>query len=188
MNKKILILSLMCSFVFISCSNQKEINKDRKQNKVYKWEDYYNSEEYPGGEDFYREITLKEFPDTTLVWSDMSIMAEENGIKKGLFFGMPIMNVYFTDLNNDEYPEICASVCFGSGIIDEHIEVYDLKNDKKYTLCERMRYDYRAVMKDDELLIEKRPYSPYLVTGPDDCEVGKLVIKNDELKFIGLAI
>lgn len=183
MKKKIIILSLVCCLIFVSCNNKNVVKNDWKQDNVYKWEDFYDSGEYPGGEDFYRELKLEEFPDITLIWSNMSIMAEENGIKKSLLWGMPIMNAYFTDLNNDEYPEICASVYFGSGIIDEHIEVYDLKNDKGYTLCERMQYDYRAVMKNDELLVEKRPF---MTEKTGDCEIGRLVIENDELKFVNI--
>lgn len=173
------LLIVSCLFL-TSCSQSKEIQNDWEQNKVYKWNDYYKSAEYPD-EDFESELMLEDFPDVMFKWTEFSVTAIENGNEKGLISGMPVFSVYFTDLTNDGFPEICSTVMFGSGICDTHIEVFDYKNDKKYGLCERMAYDYNLIMKDDELLAEKRPYFYY---EDDRTETGKLIIEDDILKFI----
>lgn len=183
MRKSIIIITLLSCLFLISCSKENMIKNDWEQNKVYKWGDYFNSKEHPGGEDFYLNMTLDKFPDITFEWKDYSITSTENGNKKGLISGMPIMNAYFTDLNDDGYPELCTSVYFGSGIIDMHIEVYDIKNDKSYTLCERMEYDYRLIMENDELLAKK---ILFVQEETDNGEIGKIVIENDILKFVGI--
>lgn len=166
--------------VITSCSQNKKIQNNWEQNKVYKWNDYYKSDEFPN-EDFESELMLEDFPDVTFKWTELSVKAIENGNEKGLILGMPVLSVYFTDLTNDGFPEICSTVMFGSGICDIHIEVFDYKNDKKYGLCEVMSYDYNLIMKDDELLAEKRPYHNY---EDDKVETGKLIIEDDILKFI----
>ncbi len=165
--------------ILTSCSQNKKVHGDWEQNKVYKWNDYYKSNEC-FSVDFESELMLDVFPDVKFKWTRLSVTAEENGIEKGLISGMPVLNVYFTDLTNDGFPEICSTVNFGSGIIDSHIEVYDLKNDKKYTLWERMEYDYNLIMENDELLVEKRPY---ICNEDYSAETGKLIMEDDMLKF-----
>lgn len=105
----------------------------------------------------------------------------KNVSEKELVSGMPVLSVYFTDLTDDGFPEICSTVMLGSGICDVHIEVCDYKNDRRYILIERMQYDYNLIMKDNELLAEKRPYSYY---GDDTVETGKIIIEDGLLKFI----
>lgn len=180
MKHKVFYWSFVSCLILTSCSQSKKIQNNWEQNKVYKWNDYCKSDEYPN-EDFESELMLEDFPDVTFKWTEFSVTAIENGNEKGLISGMPVLSVYFTDLTNDGFPEICSTVMCGSGICDVHIEVFDYKNDKKYTLWERMSYDYNLIMKDDELLAEKRPYNYY---GDDNVETGKLVIEDDILKFI----
>ncbi len=176
--KRISCLLISAFLLLTSCSQNKEVHNNWEQNKVYKWNDYCKIGS--PDEDFEEELKLEDFPDVTFKLTKGSVTATENGNEKGLISGMPVLSVYFTDLTNDGFPEICSTVRFGSGIIDTHIEVFDYKNDKKYVLSERMSYDYNLIMKDNELLIEKRPYGYY---GDDNVETGRLIIEDDILKF-----
>lgn len=180
MKQRILFLLISAFLLLTSCSQNKEIQTNWEQNKVYKWSDYFKNSEYPD-EDFEEEIMISDFPDVTFKWTEFSVKAIENGNEKGLISGMPVLSVYFTDLTNDGFPEICSTVMCGSGIVDSHIEVFDYKTNKLYTLWERMLYDYNLIMENNELLVEKRPYFYY---GDDTVETGKLIIEDDVLKFV----
>lgn len=172
MKHRILFPLISAFLLLTSCSQTKEIQNDWK-NEVYEWDAYPE-------EDSEEEITISNFPDVTFKWTLGKITATENGNEKELIWGMPVMNVYFTDLTNDGFPEICSTVMVGSGICDMHIEVYDYKNDKQYVLAERMLYDYNLIVKDNELLAEKRPY----YYEDDTVETGNIVIEDDVLKFV----
>ncbi|MCM1133924.1 MAG: hypothetical protein NC340_10700 [Ruminococcus flavefaciens] len=178
MKHRILFPLISAVLLLTSCSQIEEIQTDREQNKVYKWDAYPDEED---DEDFEAEIIISDFPDVTFKWTDFSVTATENGNEKELIWGMPVMDVYFTDLTNDGFPEICSTVMVGSGICDMHIEVYDYKNDKQYVLAERMLYDYNLIMKDDELLARRSPYGYY---GNGTVETGKMAIEDDVLKFV----
>jgi hypothetical protein len=96
-----------------------------------------------------RELTLPEFPNVQFTGSAASVTT---GTVE-LFSGMPIWNVYLADLTNDGKPEFCATVSFGSGIVDTHILVYDYAKGKTYTLSDRMSYDYRLSLEDGNQLL-----------------------------------
>lgn len=145
------------------------------QNKVYQWG------EYPFEEDFELKLELAEFPDTVFIWRENTIYAYENGQERGLVEGMPLLNAYFTDLNGDGYPELCTTVAFGSGIVDEHIIVYDYHNDKAYTLWDRMEFDYILFSEDGELYVMKLSYDRDSRYGDSEAVVGGLAIENGEL-------
>jgi beta-lactamase regulating signal transducer with metallopeptidase domain len=95
------------------------------------------------------ELKLPEFPNEKFIGSADSVMA---GTAE-LFSGMPIWNVYLADLTNDGKPEFCATVSFGSGIVDTHILVYDYAAGKMYTLWNRGYYDYRLSLEDGNRLL-----------------------------------
>jgi len=114
-----------------------------------KWLDYYGDEQMPWGES--KELTLSEFSGVTFKWTPEKVTA--NG--KDLFFGMPVWNVFLADLTNDGKPELCATVSFGSGIVDTHVIVYDYINGKTYALQDRMMYDYFLSVDDGTKLIGK---------------------------------
>ena len=78
------------------------------------------------------------------------------------------------------------TVSFGSGIVDEHIIVYDLRNEKEYTLWERMEYDYVLFMENGELFVRKNDYEKSISSFWEDHigEKGKLRIENNELVFV----
>lgn len=117
-----------------------------------KWLDYFNDEELPWGA--IKELTLPEFPGVTFKWSSEKVTSGD----KVLFQGMPVWNVYLTDLTNDGKPEFCATVSFGSGIVDNHIIVYDYAADKMYQLADRMHYDYYLSMEEGEIIVTQTEY------------------------------
>ena len=96
-------------------------------------------------------LALEAFPDASLYADVMHIYSMENDEKNTILAGMPVRNVYLSDLTGDGKPEFCASVYWGSGVIDSHIVVYDYVEKKEYTLWERGTYDYRLEMENHTL-------------------------------------
>lgn len=74
-----------------------------------KWLDYYHDDNLPWNDSI--NIALPEFAGVTFTWTSEKVTA--NGIE--LFQGMPVWNVYLTDLTNDGKPEFCATASMGSG-------------------------------------------------------------------------
>lgn len=122
------------------------------QYETQKWLDYFMDDELPWDES--KELTLPEFPGVTFTWTSEKVTAGE----KELFWGMPVWNVYLADLTNDGKPEFCATISFGSGIIDNRIIVYDYAADKEYQLADRMYYDYYLFMQDGRLTATQTDY------------------------------
>ena len=124
---------------------------------VVQWLDYYN--DFEGFSwDNTKEITVAAFPGVTFRWTAGSVEAVENGKTRTLFAGMPVWSVYFTDLTGDGKPELVATVSFGSGIVDEHIIVYDYVSKQSYVLWDRMQFDFHLYTVDGALYVGKTPY------------------------------
>jgi hypothetical protein len=117
-----------------------------------KWLDYLWDDELPW--EVSKELTLPEFPGVTFTWTSEKVTAGD----KELFWGMPVWNVYLADLTNDGKPEFCATISFGSGIIDTRIIIYDYVSDKTYQLADRMYYDYYLSMQDGRLMATQTDY------------------------------
>ena len=117
-----------------------------------KWLDYYLDETLPWDDSL--DLTIPEFPDVTFTWTSEKITA--NDVE--LLWGMPVWNVYLTDLTNDGKPEICATVSIGSGISDTRVIVYDYVNSKEYQLADRMEYDYYLTFEDGKVLVTQCEY------------------------------
>lgn len=124
--------------------------------KVLQWLDYFYSSDMPW--DGTKEITHDAFPNVTFRWTAGSVEAIENGKTRTLFSGMPVWSVYFADLTGDGKPELIATVSFGSGIVDEHIVVYDYANKQSYVLWDRMQFDFHLYTVDGALYVGKTPY------------------------------
>ncbi len=148
-----------------------------------KWLDYYYDEQMPwdGGE----EITLPEFPDVTFKWTSGTVTAITGGKERELFMGMPVWSVYFADINGDALPEICATVSFGSGMVDDRVIVYDIANDTGYFLNDRGYYDYTLSLENGRLLVTQTLHSE---RGLEERQAvsGELAIQNGELVAIGI--
>ena len=116
------------------------------------WLDYFGTDEMPRNES--KELTLTEFPGVTFKWTAEKVTAG----KKELFRGMPVWNVYLTDLTNDGKPEFCSTVSLGSGIIDNRVIVFDYVTDKEYQLSDRMYYDYFLKLDNGKLMVTQTDY------------------------------
>lgn len=159
----ILAAVLVCAAVavcFLTMPKKGDAPETKASTPVTKWLDYYeNSGEMPWGGA--KEITLDDFPNVTFRWTVGSVEAIENGKTRTLFTGMPVWNVYFADMNGDGKPELIATVSFGSGIVDEHIVVYDYASKQSYTLWDRMQFDYHLFNAENiaqPLYVGKTPY------------------------------
>lgn len=117
------------------------------------WLDYYLDGNLPWDKSI--DLSLPEFPSATFTWTAEKITANGND----LIWGMPVWNVYLTDLTNDGKPEFCATVSFGSGIVDTRVVVYDYAKRQEYQLADRMHYDYHLSMTDGKLMVTKTDYS-----------------------------
>jgi hypothetical protein len=147
-----------------------------------KWLDYYQNEQMPW--DGSEEITLPEYPGVTFKWTTGKVTAQDSNGVKELFGGMPIWNVYLADLNGDELPEFCATISYGSGLVDTRIVVYDYANETQYDLSDRMFYDYALSLENGRLMVTQKPY----IGANDGASLGygELAIIDGELTAIGI--
>ncbi|MDE6780217.1 MAG: hypothetical protein K2J40_01975 [Ruminococcus sp.] len=182
MNYRILILIISLCCLVASCDKNKQVQDSFDNSKVYQWADYSDAEEFPFNEDFELKIKLDVFPDTEFIWTDR-ISAYTDGKESVLVEGTPVLNAFFTDLNNDGFPELCSSVMFGYGMCDEHIIVCDYRNGQNYCLWDRGEYDYTLFSENDELYVKKSPYGWWLEESSEPYETGRLAIENSLLIF-----
>ncbi len=126
------------------------------------------------------EINLPEFPDVTFRWYPEKIEAVTSDGITPLYTGMPIWNAYFCDLTGDGLPELCSTISWGSGMIDNRIIVYDYANGASYTLADRGNYDYTLWLNDSDgqLYADKKLYN-----SEEKVSTGRLRIANGFLKI-----
>ncbi len=80
--------------------------------------------------------------------------------EKPLIDGMPVWNVYLAALTGDRLPELCATVSFGSGIVDTRVIVCDYADGGRlYELSDRMRYDYALSLENGRLTVTQSAYN-----------------------------
>ena len=144
-----------------------------------KWFDYLDtpSEMQWDGQ---MEANIPEFPDVTFRWTYGEMMAVTGNEITSLYTGMPIWNAYFYDLTGDGLPELCSSISWGSGMIDNRIIVYDYANGASYTLADRGNYDYTLWLNDSDgqLYADKKLYN-----SEEKVSTGRLRIANGFLKI-----
>ncbi|MBR5682362.1 MAG: hypothetical protein IKW96_03640 [Ruminococcus sp.] len=168
----------------------KPVKIDVSGDSVYCWRNFWNSADRYNYGNFSEKRIISAFPDVVFSWKghEYTISVEKNGTQITSISGMPVWNAYFTDINGDGSPELCMTVSFGSGIIDEHIIVYDLRNEKEYTLWDRMEYDYILFMENNELFVRKTDYESVSNSNWAENmsmgENGRLRIENDKLVFV----
>ena len=155
------------------------------------WLDYLNSPESLPWDDSI-ETQLPEFPEVTFRWTPSAVSAiTDSGdpmlLSGELFGGMPVYNVYFCDLNGDGFREICATVCFGSGMIDTRVQVFDYKHLGFHELSDRGVRDYSLHMEDGRLWAVEREYpdGQVLRAGPLVMAESGLDIQNE---FTGISL
>ena len=64
-------------------------------------------------------------------------------------------SIYLTDLTGDGYDELCIGASFGSGVIHEHVFVYDAATGEE--LLELGGHDYRYFLRDGWLCVWQKP-------------------------------
>ena len=156
-------------------------------NSVIKWFDYT---ENPSAMDDESTINLPIYPDVTFSYNQAQIIASkpfdtsELTNHTILITGMPIWNAYFADLTGDDYPEICATYTFGSGIIDSRIIIYDYAKGSSYELSDRGYFDFnlRFNEADGYLYVDKTKYNT-----DELVETGRLVFKNNSIQIEGFS-
>lgn len=143
-------------------------------NSVIEWFDYLETPDEMKW-DGSLEISLTEFPDVTFRWTYGEMLAVKGSKSTSLYTGMPIWNAYFCDLTGDGLPELCSTISWGSGMIDNRVTIYDYANGASYELSDRGYFDFtlRFHEADGYLYVDKRKYNT-----DELVETGRLVFKN----------
>ena len=95
--------------------------------------------------------TLDAFPGVTFRWRQEQMTAVTDEETTPLYSGMPIWSVYFADLTGDGLPELCSTVSYGSGIVDDRVIIYDYAGGASYTLEDSGEYDYVLALENGQL-------------------------------------
>ena len=129
------------------------------------------------------EINLPEFPEVTFRWYPEKIEAVTSDGITPLYTGMPIWNAYFCDLTGDGLPELCSTLSFGSGMIDNRVIIYDYGNGVSHTLEDRGNYDYTLRLNDSDgrLYAEQKIYNSeeLVASGPLVFQDGRFRIEGN---------
>lgn len=171
-------LCLALSMLLTSCGKESvsESSEASKPDSVIKWFDCLNGDEMVW--DGVREYTLDEFSGVTFRWHPEQLEAVTDRESVPLYNGMPIWSVYFYDLTGDGNPELCSTLSFGSGMIDNRIMIYDYAGGASYELSDRGNFDYVLNMQEDSLVVEKRVYMQDKLI-----ESGELLFLNDTIQI-----
>ena len=152
-------------------------------NSVIEWFDYLETPDEMKW-DGSLEISLTEFPDVTFRWTYGEMLAVKGSKSTSLYTGMPIWNAYFCDLTGDGLPELCSSISWGSGMIDNRVIIYDYANGARYELSDRGYFDFtlRFNEADGYLYVDKKKYNT-----DELVETGRLVFKNNCIQIEGFS-
>ena len=152
-------------------------------NSVIEWFDYLETLDEMKW-DGSLEISLTEFPDVTFRWTYGEMLAVKGSKSTSLYTGMPIWNAYFCDLTGDGLPELCSSISWGSGMIDNRVIIYDYANGVSYELSDRGYFDFtlRQDHQDGRLYVDKTKYHT-----DELVETGRLVFKNHCIQIEGFS-
>lgn len=166
----LLVCSAVCLLALSGCGKRALVgtkaaeSADTRAYAARSWVDFI------GGEmpwDASLTLELPEFPGVVFTWTPEKVTARAGGEETVLFAGMPVWNVFLCDLTQDGLPDFCATVSFGSGMVDNHIVVYDYSTNATYTLWDRGEYDYALTLGNDGWpLVVKTAYGgDYTITG-----------------------
>lgn len=171
--KKFFVPIFLAAFAFTICScSDAPVQSRFTENYAEKWFDYY------GGNIIYDEsqtLELMEFPNTVFHYDGLNVTAESERYEILMFSGMPIYNVYLSDLTGDGLPEFCSAVSIGFGIIDYRIIVYDYSSSTEYQLSDRFHSNYFLTLEDGLLTVHQIPI------GEVEDVSGRLVLRDGEL-------
>lgn len=147
---------------------------------VTKWFDYLEIPDEMKWDDSI-DINLPEFPDVTFRWSYGEVVAVKGNEITSLYTGMPIWSTYFCDLTGDGLPELCSTISWGSGMIDNRVMIYDYANGASYSLEDRGVSDYtlRQDESDGQLYVDKTAH-----VGGGLLSTGRLVLEDNCLQVL----
>ncbi len=173
-----IIICFALSMLLTGCEKTpvSESGEPSNSNSVIKWFDCLNGDEMSS--DGIREYNLDEFSGVTFRWHYVELEAVTDEEIVTLYTGMPIWSVYFYDLTGDGNPEICSTISYGSGMIDNRIIIYDYTSGISYELSDRGNFDYVLNMQGDSLVVEKRVYMQ-----DELVESGELVFLDDTIQI-----
>ena len=152
-------------------------------NSVIEWFDYLETPDEMKW-DGSLEISLTEFPDVTFRWTYGEMLAVKGSKSTSLYTGMPIWNAYFCDLTGDGLPELCSTISWGAGMVDNRVTIYDYANGARYELSDRGYFDFtlRFNEADGYLYVDKKKYNT-----DELVETGRLVFKNNCIQIEGFS-
>ncbi len=105
-------------------------------------------------------ITLPEYPGLHISARGATVSIYDAGGQTDVIIGTPFDNIYLCDVTGDGKRDICATVSYGSGMVDLHIEVYDIAKGQRTAIWDRGETDYRLQVKDFQLWVQSKPYVP----------------------------
>ena len=164
-------------------STGETFKSDNRAAAVTKWFDYLETPDEMKW-DGSLEISLTKFPDASFRWTSGEMLAVKGSKSTSLYTGMPIWNAYFCDLTGDGLPELCSSISWGSGMIDNRVIIYDYANGVSYELSDRGYFDFtlRQDHQDGRLYVDKTKYHT-----DELVETGRLVFKNHCIQIEGFS-
>ena len=179
----VVLAVIVCVFVAVCFLTNPVTKNNGTDGTVTEWFDYLE----PPDEmvwDGRLEINLPEFPDVTFRWTYGEMMAVTGNEITSLYTGMPIWNAYFCDLTGDGLPELCSTISWGSGMIDNRVTIYDYANGASYELSDRGYFDFtlRFNEADGYLYVDKKKYNT-----DELVETGRLVFKNNCIQIEGFS-
>ncbi len=130
------------------------LSEEAPFNTAIQWFDYLETNSHPSADDD-NQAKIPHFPGVTFQADPDAVYAETEEGSTEIITGMPVWNVYFCDLTGDSIYELCATVSYGSGIIDEHVVVYDYATGTEYTLWDRGVFDYTLRLEDGKLVCDR---------------------------------
>ena len=179
----VVLAVIVCVFVAVCFLTNPVTKNNGTDGTVTEWFDYLESPDEMVW-DGRLEINLPEFPDVTFRWTYGEMMAVTGNEITSLYTGMPIWNAYFCDLTGDGLPELCSTISWGSGMIDNRVTIYDYANGASYELSDRGYFDFtlRFNEADGYLYVDKKKYNT-----DELVETGRLVFKNNCIQIEGFS-
>lgn len=94
--------------------------------------------------------------------------------------GMPTEAVFLADLDKDGVYEVYTNAFFGSGIISEEIQGYNVTLNEFYKLSMRMKQDIHLYIENGILMAKVRPYR--YKDDKNNIRIGKVILKENDNK------
>lgn len=117
------------------------------------WVNYfYNREKNPDGSLI---MELPEFPGITFYVDNQTVSADTPKGREALISCHTLWTTYLADVNDDSYPEICATVSFDTAPEKLGVVVYDFKNRMSYSLSDSARYDFAIIGSEDSMFVQR---------------------------------